>query len=305
MTEKWVQLIGAGQLVIKVASISGKEYLRKQGSTMNKNIRILIIENDQDNVLIFKKILSMGELDDFVADFASSGEDGLKLYKNGVHQVVIMDYRLGDLTAIEVTEKLSELPELPIIIVVTGQGDEEVAVQLLKMGVSEYLVKDSMGMYLRMIPRVIMRSLNERYLQKQKRDALEALRESQQRYQRLEENLPDIFIYSHGVDGVFTYVSPSIKTVLGYSKDEFKKHFSEYLTDHPINQEVEKFTQLSIKGIYQRPYKVEIFHKNGNIHQLLVSEIPVYDEHGKVIAVEGIAKDITEIEKFKDNPFKD
>ena len=79
MTEKWVQLIGAGQLVIKVASISGKEYLRKQGSTMNKNIRILIIENDQDNVLIFKKILSMGELDDFVADFASSGEDGLKL----------------------------------------------------------------------------------------------------------------------------------------------------------------------------------------------------------------------------------
>lgn len=271
---------------------------------MNKNIRILIIENDQDNVLRFKKILNMGELDNFVADFALSGEEGLKLYESGAHQVVIMGYRLGDLTAIEVTEKLSEQPEFPIIIVVTGQGDEEVAVQLLKMGVSEYLVKDSMGMYLRMIPRVIVKSLNERHLQKQKRDALEALRDSQKRYQRLEENLPDNFIYSHGVDGVFTYVSPTIQTVLGYSPDEFKKHFSEYLTDHPMNKEVEKFTQLSIKGITQKPYKVEIFHRNGNIHRLLVSEIPVFDDHGKVIAVEGIARDITEIEdSFRETLF--
>ncbi len=263
---------------------------------MNKRIRILSIENDQDDALRLRKILNMGELDDFVVDFAFSGGDGLKLYNNGVHQVVIMEYRLGDLTAIEVTEILLEQPEFPIIIVVTGQGDEEVAVQLLKMGVSEYLVKDSLGMYLRMMPRVIIRSLKERYLQKQKKDALDALRESQERYQRLEEYLPDNFIYSHGVDGVITYVSPSIQTVLGYSPDEFKKHFSEYLTDHPINKEVEKFTDLSIKGINQKPYKVEIFHKNGDIHRLLVSEIPVYDDHGKIIAVEGIARDITLLE---------
>ncbi len=264
---------------------------------MNKNIRILSIENDQDDALKLRKILNMGELNDFVVDFAFSGEDGLKLYTKGVHQVVIMEYRLGDLTAIEVTEILSEQPEFPIIIIVSGQGDIEVALQLLKMGVSEYLVKDSMGMYLRMIPRVIIKSLNERYLKKQKRDALEALEESQRRYQRLEENLPDIFIYSQGIDGVFTYVSPSIQTVLGYSPDEFKKHYSEYLTDHPINKGVEKFTQLIIKGITQKPYKAEIFHKNGSIHRLLVSKIPVYDDHGKVIAVEGIAKDITEIEE--------
>ncbi len=212
---------------------------------MNKNIRILSIENDQDDALKLRKILNMGELNDFVVDFAFSGGDGLKLYTKGVHQVVIMEYRLGDLTAIDVTEILSEQPEFPIIIIVSGQGDIEVALQLLKMGVSEYLVKDSMGMYLRMIPRVIIKSLNERYLKKQKRDALEALEESQRRYQRLEENLPDIFIYSQGIDGVFTYVSPSIQTVLGYSPDEFKKQIAE------LKSSADNFTQDRLDALNQ------------------------------------------------------
>ena len=183
------------------------------------------------------------------------------------------------------------------MIVITDQGDEEIAVQLLKNGVTDYLVKDHPGMYLKLIPRTVKKSLNERNLLKQHEDACRALIESQRRYQRLEENLPDIFVYSHDTDGVFTYISPSVKQVLGYSPEEFMHHYSTYLTDHPINKDVELLTQLSIMGEPQKPYEVEVFHNNGTKHRLLVSEIPVFDDYGKVMAVEGIAKDISTFRK--------
>ena len=264
---------------------------------MGEKIRILFIEQEQKDVLAYKQILSSGELDSFRADFSSSGREGLGLYKKRVHQIVVVGHPIGDFSVIDVVETLLSLYKAPAIIIATSQGNEGLAVELLRMGVTEYLVKDRFGMYLKLLPSTINRTLNEIYLQKQKQDALEALRKSQERYQRLEENLPDTFVYSHNTDGIFTYVSPSVLKVLGYSPEEFLNHFSTYLTDHPINNQVEAFTQLSIIGKPQKSYEVELFHKNGSTHRLYVSEIPVFDDHGKVIAVEGIAKNITELHK--------
>jgi PAS domain S-box-containing protein len=223
--------------------------------------------------------------------------EGLNLYKKGVHQIVVIGYPIGNFTTIDLSETLLIYSEPPSIIVVTNQGNDQFVVDLLKMGVSDYIFKDMFGMYLKLLPKVIKKSSNERYLEKQKQDALIALRESQARYKRLEENLLDTFVYSHNIDGIFTYISPSLKKVLGYSPEEFMNHYSTYLTDNPINDGVEDLTQLSIMGKPQKPYEAELFHKNGSVHRLHVSEIPVFDDQGKVVAVEGIAKDITELRK--------
>jgi PAS domain S-box-containing protein len=267
---------------------------------MGGKVRILFIEQKQKDILAYKQILNSGELDDFSADFASSGKEGLSLYQEGDHKVVIIGHPIGKLTAINTTEMLLSRSKPPVAIIVTDQGGDQFVVDLLKMGVDDYIVKDVWGMYLKLLPKVIKKSLNEKYLQKQKQDALTALRQSQERYQRLEENLLDTFVYSHNIDGVFTYISPSVEKVLGYSTEEFLNHYSTYLTDHPINAEVDLLTQLSIMGRPQKPYEVELFHKNGHIHRLYVSEIPVFDDNGRVIAVEGIAKDITRLHRTYD-----
>lgn len=121
-----------------------------------------------------------------------------------------------------------------------------------------------------------------------------AIHESEEKYRRLVENLrKEYFFYSHGTDGVFTYLSPSITNVLGYEHDEFLKHYTEYLTDNPINEEVVRYTELSFKGEQQPPYELEIYHKDRSVHVLEVAEIPVLDDEGKVIALEGLAHDIT------------
>jgi signal transduction histidine kinase len=56
---------------------------------------------------------------------------------------------------------------------------------------------------------------------------------------------------------------------------------------------VTKHSDLSIKGIKQPPYELEIYHKDGSVRTLFVQEVPVFDKNHKVIAVEGIAEDIT------------
>ncbi len=126
----------------------------------------------------------------------------------------------------------------------------------------------------------------------------DALQKSEQKYRRLVGTLQkDYFFYTHGTDGVFTYLSPSITNVLGYSREDFLVHYSKYLTHHPVNRQVEQHTELSLKGEHQPPYEVEIFHANGTVHWLEVTEVPVFEEDGKVKAVEGIAHDITERKK--------
>jgi PAS domain S-box-containing protein len=124
---------------------------------------------------------------------------------------------------------------------------------------------------------------------------VDSLLESEKRYRNLVESIEeDHSIYVHDTNGIFTYLSPSITNILGYTPKEFMTHYSTYLTDAPINKEVILHTDLSIRGIKQPPYEVEIYHKDRSIRWLSVNEVPVFNSSNQVVAVQGIAHDITE-----------
>ncbi len=133
------------------------------------------------------------------------------------------------------------------------------------------------------------------------KQAEEELRESEKKYRRLVESLErDYIIYSHDIQGVFTYLSPSIVNVLGYTQDEFMGHYAEYLTDSPINKDVERYTNAGLRGEKQLPYEAEFWHKDGSRRHLEVTEVPVYDNKGNVQGIEGIVHDITERKKAEE-----
>lgn len=134
----------------------------------------------------------------------------------------------------------------------------------------------------------IMRDITDRVQQRQK------LQESTARYQRLVESIEDeYFLYSYDADGHYTYVSPSITNILGYSQEEFLTHYSEYLSEDGADQVVYHAT-LSIQGKQQPPYEIKVCHKDGHTHKLRVIEVPIFDAGRNVTAVDGIAHDITE-----------
>ena len=121
------------------------------------------------------------------------------------------------------------------------------------------------------------------------------LQESEDKYRTLVEGLHEgYFFYSHDLQGRFTYISPSIEKTLGYTVPEMMIDYSTILTDNPINLEVKKFTDLCMQGKPQPSYLAEVVHKDNSKRWLKVSEVPIIDKGGIVVAVEGIAHDITE-----------
>ncbi|MGR3303336.1 MAG: PAS domain S-box protein, partial [Candidatus Scalindua sp.] len=249
-----------------------------------KKINILLVENEESHAhLICRSFESIAE--QVSVTVACNLNEARNSISKTTPDLMIADFLLPDGKGIELIQANREESLYPVIIL-TSHGDEKIAVEAMKAGAFDYIVKSEVT--LDNMPRICERVLREcKHITNSKR--------AEEKYRRLIENLRDnYFFYMHNVDGVFTYISPSLTNILGYSSEEFLTHYSEYLTDNPINKEVMEHTELSIKGIKQPPYEIEIYHNDGSIRSLQVQEVPIFDDNRKVVAVEGIAQDITE-----------
>lgn len=132
-------------------------------------------------------------------------------------------------------------------------------------------------------------TLNKQVLQDRK-----LLQDNEQKFQSLVENLHnEYFFYQHELDGPYSYLSPSITNILGYSVEQFSHHYKAYLTDHPDNEKLEKYTRLGLNGEKVPAYRLEVLDSKGNKHTLEILENPVFDKDGFCVGVCGMGHDIT------------
>jgi diguanylate cyclase (GGDEF)-like protein/PAS domain S-box-containing protein len=115
------------------------------------------------------------------------------------------------------------------------------------------------------------------------------------RYDRLVDNLsPGYMFYANDRQGIFTFVSASVTAMLGWEPEEFLTHYSELVTDHPINREIDRSNAAALAGRRQPPFLIVARHKHGGERYLEIDEFPVFDEQGQVVGIEGIAHDVSE-----------
>ena len=123
----------------------------------SKNISMLIVEDDKIDQMAFERFVQKEQLpyDYIVASSIAAAED---LLKSRTFDIVITDYMLGDGTGLEIFEKIRNTP----IIVVTGTGNEKVAVTAMKQGAYDYLIKDPNGSYLTTLPVTVEKALKHK-----------------------------------------------------------------------------------------------------------------------------------------------
>ncbi|MBN1485725.1 MAG: response regulator [Chloroflexia bacterium] len=132
--------------------------------------------------------------------------------------IILADYNLPHFdgpTALRLLQqKALDIP----FIVVTGSISEEVAVECMKQGAADYLIKDRMGR----LGQAVDHALQQRRLREAKRQAEIALQESETLFRSLIENISDVIaiVDSHGR---IRYLSPSVERVLGYQVQELSE----------------------------------------------------------------------------------
>ncbi|GAB4300068.1 MAG: hypothetical protein Kow0098_27060 [Ignavibacteriaceae bacterium] len=132
-----------------------------------------------------------------------------------------------------------------------------------------------------------------------RKNAERALKETEEKLREVMEYSVNMF-YSHTPDHVLTYVSPQSEQFLGYTPEEAKIRWTEFVTDNPVNQIGFEITQRAIEtGIAQPPYELELKKKNGEIIWVEVREAPVV-KNGKTVAIVGSLTDITEKKSAED-----
>ena len=125
-------------------------------------------------------------------------------------------------------------------------------------------------------------------------EAAETLKESEAIFRTIIEHSNEMF-YIHDTEHVLTYASPTSKNLLGYTPEEMMINWTNLATDNPINQAGVRFTDKAIlTGKKQAPYLLEFQKKNGALVLLEIDESPVKDSTGKVVAISGATRDVTE-----------
>ncbi|MBM4208772.1 MAG: bifunctional diguanylate cyclase/phosphodiesterase [Gammaproteobacteria bacterium] len=99
--------------------------------------------------------------------------------------------------------------------------------------------------------------------------------------------------YQRDEDGNFSFISPSIKTVLGYSEAHFMANYLNYLTPNPINKELDEFIEKSIQGQPNQICEIEIYDADRDTHWLKVTGSAIYNGLGHCIGIQGTMLDIT------------
>jgi len=206
---------------------------------MKKKVKIIYLEDELKDVELVEAQFFSEKFPFSLTHVENKAELLVELKKNG-YDIILMDYSLPAFDPIETIAELKiSYPDTPIIII-SGTIGEELAIETLKSGAIDYVLKHRLA---RLTP-AIERALQLVEERQKRRQAQENLRISEERYRLLAENVSDI-ISKHSFSGEYLYVSPSSAEITGHPPQELiGKNCYDFV--HPDDLKVVKSSHQSI-----------------------------------------------------------
>ncbi len=251
-------------------------------------IHILYVEDDPGLArLVQKKLQRAG----YAVDIASDGEQGVARFEADSYDLMFVDQNLPVYDGLEVIRILGSKGILPPTIMITGTGDEKVAVEAMKLGAGDYIVKDAGAGYLELLPSAIEKMLRQHRAIEEKQQTEQALRKSEESFRKLFEQSNDaIFIHQAGriID-----VNQRACEMLGYGKEQFlAMDIADLYPQEGYTESSKKISNAEGMNSIESILFETLFKKaDGTVVSVEISSAIVDREH-KVI--QGIARDITE-----------
>jgi diguanylate cyclase (GGDEF)-like protein/PAS domain S-box-containing protein len=248
-------------------------------------IQVLLIEDNPGDTRLVKEMLVDAGASKFSLTHVGLLSEGLSLLRNESHHVILLDLSLPDGHGLDTVRQVCAVaPHLPVVIL-TGLDDETIAIRAVQEGAEDYLVKGQMD------GNLLARAI--RYAIERKR-AEEALRESEERYRTILENVEDGY-YEVDLAGNLTFFNDSMCRISGIPREELMGMNNRQYSDQENAEKVfQAFNEVYRTGEPRRECDWEIMRRNGSKGCVEASISLRKDASGKPIGFRGIVRDITE-----------
>jgi PAS domain S-box-containing protein len=261
---------------------------------MIKPLKVLIVEDNEDDAAMLVRALQRGGFEPIYTRVDNAADLRAALSESS-WEIIICDHAMPQFDSFAALTIVKETGfDLPFI-VVSGVIGEEVAVAIMKAGAHDYLMKDKL---LRLVP-AIERELQEAEGRRQRRQAEEALRTSEERFRGLIENSPSA-IFLNDREHRFRIVNKRFEQWYGVAEaDVLGKTsydlFPQEYADVYVSQDQEVLeTGTAIERELIVPFA------DGTLHPVLVTKYPVFDARGHPVGVGTINSDMTARKQAED-----
>ncbi len=254
---------------------------------MEKELNILVVEDNADDALLLKRILSKESVKAKIKQ-VETAPDMVKALESETWDLIISDYSLPKFSGEEALEIFkSKNIDIPFILV-SGTVGEDIAVNMMKSGSHDYIMKTNLK---RIVPAII-RELKEVEIRKQRKEAIENLKKREEQYRNLVTNMNEGLLQVDNDDRIL-FINPSLCNMLGYEPDELiGKIGYEILFPEEERQTIIDKNASRMKGLIE-VYKIRMIKKNKEVIWVSISGSPIRNDSGKVVGSLGLITDIT------------
>lgn len=245
------------------------------------NLKVLIVDDNPDDVEFYTRSLSRISEGQYAVSSVGLGEEALAFCRRSCPDCLLIDYNLPDMTGLEFLARISHEIGLGhvAIVMMTGQGSEAVAVESMKRGASDYLVKGAVtkDVFGRVVRTAVEKTRNQSEL---RRLALGVASAGEA-------------IMMTDVKGRIDYVNPAFIALTGYSAGEAIGQNPRLIQGRTHDESFYKQMWQTILSGQAWSGEITNRHKSGVLYEANLTISPVKDSRGQIQGFVSVHNNIT------------
>ena len=285
-------------------------------SLVKKQRIIMLVDDSEVDRAVYRRYLQSDGDSEYRFIEAETGEEALEIYPQSQPDILLLDYLLPDLDGLEWLALWQEQygDHLCPVIVLTGQGDENIAVQFIKMGAADYFVKGQITaakLKLSVNNAIAVKQLqqtNKNLVAKliSRNDKLTDINRlyeqeiiKREKYKDIIAHVPAV-IYAKDVDrqtqqtGKLWLINQEFQKIFAVQEADIIGKTDREIFPPPIADDFAVNDRLVIETKQPLATEEEVYHADGKLYTYLSLKFPMFDHQGEVISVVGISTNITQ-----------
>jgi PAS domain S-box-containing protein len=255
---------------------------------------VLIVEDDEGLNRLIAKCLNR---DGFKTESAFTGQEVLSKADGEADKILLLDYHLPDMSAMELLDHMGKSGCVPPFVIMTGYGDEDIAVDMMKRGAVDYIGKEKN--FINLLPQKMKRACEQVAQQRKLALAEEALRTSEELHRTLLDISPDEVTVTD-LEGRIQNISK--RTLLMHGFETAEEVIGKNALDLIVPEDRKK-AERNIRKTFEKGFvshvEYDLLRKDGSRFTGELSASLLKDKEGKPIGYVGVTRDITQRKRFE------